>query len=74
MTERAERLAKYLESHGWVVFDSKDTKYCVCDPNLTHEKDANFCFSCGAVLKDAILEKVQILHELEAAIIHALGE
>ena len=74
MTERAERLAKFLEAHGWGVFGQAEGHYCNCDPNLDHNVDAIYCFKCGQVLQPLLTIKEEILDELEQAIKFSLGE
>lgn len=71
MTNRSERLASYLESHGWVIYDNCD-KYCSCDPALNHKDEAVYCYRCGNKL--TFENSNDVLNEIEYALQYALGE
>lgn len=70
MKNRAERIARWLESNGWDVY-GQDT---VCTKNVDHDTawGGKYCPQCGA--KTEKKNRKVAIDELEAAIAYALGE
>ena len=71
MTDRARRLAEYLEKElGWQVYD--DVKKCNCG-ETSYGNRKFFCYSCGKKLPK-MKPRRETIEQLEEAIIFALKE
>ena len=72
MSERAYRLAQYLEEqHGWNVFDSAPVKSCPSCFKDNMGEDYKYCLHCKTEL--VLVENVTLQH-IEEALMYALKE
>lgn len=73
MTERAKRLADYLENElDWIVYDRR--MGCGECGETTLGMNAKFCSSCGNPLEHREDVKERALEELEGALKYTLEE
>lgn len=68
MTERAKRLAEFLEEKGWTVFEEK----YVCHKCSLSTGYGKFCYRCGSPLKRDRKNERDVIGEIESAIKFAL--